>query len=91
MPEAPTVNEFVKGISFMSWLGLVMPPKTPTAIVNRLNKTVRELLASPDVQKKLTLAGSAATPSTPAEMRAKVATEYARWNKIIDAAKIDRQ
>ncbi|MGH6770401.1 MAG: Bug family tripartite tricarboxylate transporter substrate binding protein [Xanthobacteraceae bacterium] len=91
MPEAPTVNETVKGISFMSWLGLVMPPKTPAAIVNRLNMTVREVLATPDVQKKLTLAGSAATPSTPEEMHAKVATEYARWNKIIDAAKIDRQ
>jgi len=91
MPEAPTVNETVPGVSFMSWLGLSMPPQTSPAIVNRLNTLVREILATPDIQKKLAAAGSTATPSTPVEMREKVADEYNRWNKIIDFAKIERQ
>jgi tripartite-type tricarboxylate transporter receptor subunit TctC len=91
MPQAPTVAETVPGVSFMSWLGLVMPPKTPATIVTRLNRTVREILATPEVQAKLKTAGSAPTPSTPDEMRAKVSAEYARWNKIIEIAKIDRQ
>jgi tripartite-type tricarboxylate transporter receptor subunit TctC len=91
MPEAPTVAETVPGVSFMSWLGLVMPPQAPPAIVNRLNTLVREILAIPDIQKKLATAGSTATPTTPAEMRGKVADEYNRWNKIIDFAKIERQ
>jgi len=91
MPAAPTVQETVPGISFMSWLGLVMPPKTPPAIVDRLNRTTRDILATPDIQKKLVTAGSAATPTTPAEMREKVAAEYRRWSKIIEVARIDRQ
>jgi tripartite-type tricarboxylate transporter receptor subunit TctC len=91
LPEAPTVSETVPGISFMSWLGLVMPPKTPATIVARLNGTVREILASPDIQKKLRSAGATATPTSPQEMRDKVAAEHQRWNKIIDFAKIDRQ
>lgn len=91
MPEAPTVSETVPGISFMSWLGLVMPPNTPSAIVNRLGTIVREILATPDIQKKLRTAGATATPTTPQEMRDKVAAEYQRWNKIIDFARIDRQ
>jgi tripartite-type tricarboxylate transporter receptor subunit TctC len=91
MPEAPTVGETVPGVSFMSWLGLVMPPGTPPAIVNRLNTIVREILATPDIEKKLRTAGSTATPTTAADMRGKVAGEYHRWNKILDAAGIDRQ
>ena len=91
MPDAPTVNETVPGISFMSWLGLVMPPGTPAPIVNQLNTIVREILATPDIQKKLRAAGSTVTPTSPADMRAKVAVEYSRWNKILDTARIDRQ
>jgi tripartite-type tricarboxylate transporter receptor subunit TctC len=91
MPEAPTVNETVPGVDFMSWLGLVMPGGTPPAIINRLNGTLREILATERIQEQLKKAGSATTPTTPDEMRAKVATEYGRWSKILDAAKIARQ
>jgi tripartite-type tricarboxylate transporter receptor subunit TctC len=91
MPEAPTVNETVPGIDFMSWLGLAMPAGTPRPIVDRLSKTVREILATPRAQGQLKTAGSTVTASTPDEMRDKVATEYRRWSKIIDAAKIERQ
>jgi len=85
------VSETVPGISFMSWLGLVMPPQTPPQIVSRLNTLVREILATPDIQNKLATAGSTATPTTSEDMRRKVADEYNRWNKIIDFAKIERQ
>lgn len=91
MPEAPTVNETLAGVDFMSWLGLVMPPRTPRPIVDRLNRTVRDILATPRIQEQLKKAGSTTTPTTPDEMREKVATEYRRWSKIIAAAKIERQ
>lgn len=91
MPQAPTVAETVPGVAFMSWLGLTMPPNTPKPIVDRLNKLTREILATPAVQARLKTAGSTATPTTPEEMREKVETEYKRWRKIIDVAKIDRQ
>ncbi len=91
MPEAPTVNETVPGIDFMSWLGLAMPAGTPRPVVDRLSKTVRDILATPRAQEQLKTAGSTVTASTPDEMRDKVATEYRRWSKIIDAAKIERQ
>src|SRR5688572_1613236 len=57
MPEAPTVEEFVPGITFMSWLGYAMAPKTPAAIVDRMNAEIRHALALPDVQNKLTEGG----------------------------------
>lgn len=91
MPEAPTVGETVPGIDFMSWLGLVMPAGTPRPIIDRLNTMLRDILATPRVQEQLKAAGSSVTPSTPDEMRDKVATEYRRWSKILEAAKIERQ
>jgi tripartite-type tricarboxylate transporter receptor subunit TctC len=88
MPEAPTVGETVPGIEFMSWLGLVMPPGTPSAIVTRMNQEVRQVLALPDVQARLTDGGNVAIPSTPQEYRARVEREIARWQRVITAAGI---
>ena len=88
MPEAPTVEEFVPGINFMSWLGYAMPPKTPRAIVDRMNAEVHRALALPDVQKKLAEGGNVATPSTPEEFRALVAREIEIWSRVIAAAGI---
>ena len=48
-------------------------------IVERLNQEVRAALALPDVQQRLVEGGNVATPSTPEEMRQKVASEMARW------------
>jgi len=88
MPEAPTVEEFVPGITFMSWLGYAMAPKTPTAIVDRMNAEIRRALALPDVQKKLVEGGNIATPSTPEEFRALVGREIEIWSRVIAAAGI---
>jgi tripartite-type tricarboxylate transporter receptor subunit TctC len=88
MPEAPTVEESVPGVDFMSWLGYAMPPKTPSAIVTRMNQEIRRALALPDVQKKLADSGNVASPSTPAEFRDLVAREIDRWSRVIAAANI---
>ena len=88
MPEAPTVEEFVPGVSFMSWLGYAMAPKTPPAIVERMNAEVRRALSLPDVQKKLVEGGNMATPSTPDEFRALVAHEIRTWSRVVAAAGI---
>lgn len=88
MPEAPTVEEFVPGITFMSWLGYAMAPKTPRAIVERMNAEIRRALALPDVQTKLVEGGNVATPSTPEEFRALVAREIEIWSRVIAAAGI---
>jgi len=91
MPEAPTVAETVPGIEFTSWLGLVMAPGTPAAIVERLNQEVRHVLALPDVTARLTDAGNVAMPSTPQQYRDRVEREIARWRRVITAAGIKQE
>ncbi len=88
MREAPTVAETVPGVEFMSWLGLAMPPDTPRAIVDRINKETRAALELPDVQQRLLEGGNVASPSTPEEMRQRVESEIARWSRVIETAGI---
>jgi tripartite-type tricarboxylate transporter receptor subunit TctC len=88
MPDAPIVAESVPGIEFMSWLGLVTPPGTPRPIVDRLNQEIKRALTLPDVEKRLVEGGNIASPSTPEDMRERVAREMTRWSKVIAAAGI---
>ena len=88
MPDAPIIAETLPKIAFMSWLGLAMPGGTPRGIVDRLNREVRAALVLPDVQQRLVEGGNVATPSSPDEMRAKVAAEMTRWRHVIDTGGI---
>ena len=88
MPQAPIIADTVPGIEFMSWLGLATAPATPRPIVDRLNREIRSALALPDVARRLAEGGNVATPSTPEEMREKVAGDIARWSRVIAAAGI---
>jgi len=72
----------------MSWLGYAMAPKTPRAIVARMNAEIRHALALADVQQKLVEGGNVASPSTPEEFRALVAREIEIWGRVIAAAGI---
>jgi tripartite-type tricarboxylate transporter receptor subunit TctC len=88
MPDAPIIAETLPKIAFMSWVGVGMAGGTPRGIVDRLNREVRQALTLPDVQQRLVEGGNVATPSTPEEMRAKVASEMARWRHVIEASGI---
>jgi tripartite-type tricarboxylate transporter receptor subunit TctC len=88
MPEAPIVAETLAKVEFMSWLGMAMAGGTPRAVVERLNQEVRRALTLPEVQQRLVEGGNVATPSSPEEMRQKVASEMARWRTVIEASGI---
>jgi hypothetical protein len=55
--------------------------------VLRILRTIasRDKLAIPPPRWRAKRAASAATPSTPEEMRQKVATEFARWQRVLAA------
>jgi tripartite-type tricarboxylate transporter receptor subunit TctC len=88
MPDAPIIAETLPKIAFMSWLGLAMPGGTPRVIVDRVNQEVRQALTLPDVRARLVEGGNIATPSSPEEMRQRVADEMARWRHVIEASGI---
>jgi tripartite-type tricarboxylate transporter receptor subunit TctC len=83
LPDVPTLDESgLKGFEASLWLAMVAPAKTPAAIIERMNREVKAVLADPDVIDALKKQGVEATPSTPDELRARIEHDVAKWKKL---------
>jgi len=91
LPGVPPAVQTVRGLEFQSWLGLAGPAGLPTPVLERLNRDLRAALDMPDVRKRLADLGGAAAPVAPEVMRAQVEREIARWSRLVDSRKIERQ
>ena len=60
----------------VSWNALFAPAGTPPEIVTTLNQALREILAEPDVKKRLLELGIEAKASTPEEISAQAEVRY---------------
>jgi tripartite-type tricarboxylate transporter receptor subunit TctC len=87
LPEVPTFTELgVKDVVAMGWFGFFAPAKTPRPIIDALNRSINAALASPDVAEKLSKVGMDPAASTPDEMAAIVASDYAKWGPVVKAS-----
>ena len=87
LPEVPTTLEAgYKDSDFNYWNGLLVPAKTPRAIVDRLAAEVAKALALPEVQTKLSTQGVEPAPLKPTEMDAMIKREIDLNIKIAQAA-----
>ncbi|MGC2518883.1 MAG: tripartite tricarboxylate transporter substrate binding protein [Burkholderiales bacterium] len=92
LPNVPTVSESgVPGYQASSWNGISAPAKTPTAIIDRLNREINAALASPGVKQRLQDLGVEARASTPDALKELLVAEIAKWRAVIERAKIERQ
>jgi len=88
-PELPTIAEAgLPGFEANNWNGVVVPAKTPRAIINRLNKEFTAALTLPDIKQFLFNQGLDAAPGTPEAFAAYIKSETAKWAKVIKAAGI---
>ena len=71
-----------------SWTGLLAPAATPPAIVSKLNAATNAALADPAIKGRLEDLGVSAFSSTPAEFASLIASETAKWGKVIRDAGI---
>lgn len=90
-PNVPTISETLPGVDPTSWLGLVVSPGTPPAIINRLNRELRAVLAEPATAERFATLGGTPAPSTPDEMRARVQREIDRWTRVVKLRNIERE
>lgn len=88
LPDVPTIAEFVSGYEASTWYGMGAPRKTPTQIVDLLNREVNAGLADPAMQSKLETLGYTPFPNSPAQFGAYIAAETEKWSKVIQMANI---
>ncbi len=84
LPDVPTTVEAgMPQLISSVWFGLVGPPGTPKAVVDRLNAEVTKLLADPAFRKRLGDIGAEPLTGGPAEFAKRLAEEYARWGEVV--------
>ena len=90
--DVPTVAETgVAGYEVTSWNGLFAPAGTPADIIGLLNKTIREIVATPEVKQRYADLGIEAKASTPDELKARLARDIGKWAAVIERAGIPKQ
>jgi tripartite-type tricarboxylate transporter receptor subunit TctC len=84
LPDLPTISEAgLAGFDANNWYGLVVPAKTPRAIIDQLNAEVTKILAMPDVKAALFNQGLDPAPGTPEQFGAYIKSERAKWARVI--------
>jgi tripartite-type tricarboxylate transporter receptor subunit TctC len=77
-----------KGVTVYSWQAVALPKGTPPEIKARLHQGIVATLNDPQVRQPLLDLGFEIVANTPEEFTAFQVTEFARWKKVIDTAKI---
>jgi tripartite-type tricarboxylate transporter receptor subunit TctC len=86
LPEVPTLAETLPGFEAVAWFGIVAPPKTPSAIAEKVAAGVQDALKLPDVQKRLSELSAEPMGLTPAAAAAYMKQETERWAAVIKSA-----
>jgi tripartite-type tricarboxylate transporter receptor subunit TctC len=86
LPEVPTIAESYPGYEANGWLGLLVPAKTPGAVVERLHRETVAVMNLADVRTQLETSGLDPAPSDPQAFHAYMKSELAKWTKVIKSA-----
>ncbi|HJQ64155.1 MAG TPA: tripartite tricarboxylate transporter substrate binding protein, partial [Burkholderiales bacterium] len=72
LPELPTVDATLPGHEVTQWYGILVPAKTPAAIISRLNAELVKALATSKVMQQLERVGATGRTTTPGEFGAHI-------------------
>jgi tripartite-type tricarboxylate transporter receptor subunit TctC len=88
LPGVPTLKESGIDVEVDTWMGLIAPAKMPDAIVAKIAREVADAITAPDIREKLSGQLMEPIPTTPAQFRARIDADLARWAPVIKAANI---
>ncbi|HEU5275654.1 MAG TPA: tripartite tricarboxylate transporter substrate binding protein [Xanthobacteraceae bacterium] len=84
MPDIPTFAELgYPDVVADNWSGVLAPPKTPPAIVAKLNAAFNAVVKDPEVRRKLAENGVSTIGGTPEDLTKLIESETARWRKVV--------
>jgi tripartite-type tricarboxylate transporter receptor subunit TctC len=84
MPDVPTFREAgIPDIEATAWIGIVVPARTPQAIVDRLNREIVAILKDPQTVEKLRAVYMDPVGNSPQAFAAFMQEELKRWKPVI--------
>lgn len=85
LPDLPTLAESgLPGFDATTWNGFLAPASTPAEVVQRLNKAIGQIIAMPEVQKRLLVAGAEPAGGSPEQFGQLLKRETAAWASVIE-------
>ena len=87
-PETPALAETLPGFRSETWMGIVAPPGTASALAKRLSAAIARALDDAEVKRRLIELQAEPAASTPEEMAQRIVQETERWSEVIRAAQI---
>jgi tripartite-type tricarboxylate transporter receptor subunit TctC len=89
--DVPAISELLPGFRSETWMALVAPPGTPSAIAQKLSAAVARAVREPDFKRFLTELQAEPVGNTPAEMAQVIRQDTERWSRVIHDARITVQ
>jgi len=92
LPNVPTAAESgLPKFEVIGWNALFAPAGTPPEAIARLNKEIVEIVAMPEVRKRIAELGGEARGSTPRRSPSNLKNDIAKWRMVVAQAGIERQ
>ena len=87
IPGVPSIAQSgLAGYAYENWWGLLVPAKTPTAIVAAINAAVNKTLVSTEMKQLLDREGASADPQSVAQLADLLQREIALYRKMAQLA-----
>ena len=91
LPEVATMAEVGYPLEAAYWFGLAAPAGIPPAILAKLEKALSEVLAMPDLRRRLTEMGAVVTPLGSKPFGDFIQSEMRKWSDVIATNRITFQ
>ncbi len=88
LPELPAIAETVPGFESNTWFGMYGPKGLPADLVARINLALNQALQEAEVKDRLARLGIEPVGGAPQQFASMVATDSAKWKKIIAERRI---
>ncbi len=88
VPDLPAISETIPGYDVSAWYGIIVPVKTPKAIVARLDAELQKVTKAPEVVQRLESQGVDVEYMDPARFGAFIREDAVRWEKLVRSAGI---
>lgn len=88
-PDVPTVAERAPGAVAITWFGLLVPARTPPAMVVRLNEAAVGAMRRPDFGPRLEAEGQTLMATTPEAFADFLTRESDRWGPVLRRMNIE--
>ena len=78
----------VSGFEAGTWFGVLSPAGTPAEVLEKLSRTLNQVLEEPELRDTLASQGAEVQGGTSKEFADFFSTEYEKWGKVVKAAGI---